>query len=162
MNASALACCRHSDYQPVQRTPQQAASTALAASRSTQTSGALAIQTDDGDTVTLSFSALQSLSVAAIESQSSTTKIQAGSSTSSNSTQFSVSIEGDLDQGEWADILKLARKFFSAIKDISRNDPERAAARMARVHNLDSLAGFAYTLQRQDSITAAASTASQA
>jgi hypothetical protein len=141
---------------------QAAASTASvsAAARTSRTSGSLTVKTDDGDLVTLSYSAMAMLAASQIGSRDGNSKVAAGSTTNAQSVSVSLSVAGDLDKEEWADLAKLFKSFFSALKDLVRQRPEKALEHMARTPNLESVSEFSYALQRQDSVVLSAAQAS--
>ncbi len=127
----------------------------------TETSGALSITTDDGDRVTLSYSALQALAAASVSVADGHTPVEGVSASSLRSVSVSLSVEGQLDKQETSDITKIFKRFFRAVQDLFRGAPEKAAARLAQGGGLDSLSGFSFNLQQQ-SVAAAAQAGCQA
>jgi hypothetical protein len=95
----------------------------------TETNAALTVTTEDGDRVTLSFSA-KSLTAAL---QYQTGAGESGQSVAAaREAGLSVSVEGSLDKEEMSDITRLFRKFARALRDFFRGNPERAMERMSR------------------------------
>jgi hypothetical protein len=158
MNISGLGSHRclpaHNPTRSVQETTFSNRTSISALSKSSETAGTLSITTEDGDKVTLSYSAMQKLAAAAMSTQNGETSAQGALVSSSNSVNASVSVEGELDKQEMGDILKLFKKFFLAIKDLGRNDTEKAAARMDKVGNLGTISDFSYGLQYEESVAA--------
>ena len=129
--------------------------------KSTETSGALSITTEDGDRVTLSYSALQAMAAASVSVADGNTSADGVSASSLRSASVSLSVDGQLDKQETSDITKLFKRFFHAVQDLFRGAPEKAAARLAKGGGLDSLSGFSFSLQQQ-SVAAAAQASCQA
>lgn len=149
------------DHAAVRAGSQAAASAASvsSAARTSQTSGSLTVKTDDGDLVTLSYSAIAMLAASQAGSRDGNSRLTAGLTTSAQSASVSLSVEGDLDKQEWADLSKLFKSFFSALKDLVRQKPDQALEHMARTSNLESVSEFSYAFERQDSVVLSAAQA---
>lgn len=118
---------------------QPSASVATASSR--VTTSELSLTTSEGDKVVLSIS----------QGSSSATAAEGVDYASLRSRQSAVTIqvEGDLNREELQDIRRLARIVSRAAGDVLRGDHERAARRVARAGDLDSIQSFAFQLNRQ-------------
>jgi hypothetical protein len=161
MNISGLGAHRclpaRNPTRSVQETSSSNRTSISALAKSSETAGSLSITTDDGDKVTLSYSAMQQLAAAVMSTRNGETSARGAMVSSSKSVNAGVTVEGELDRQELGDILKLFKKFFLAIKDLGRNDTEKAAARMDRVGHLETISEFTYGLQYEESVAATTS-----
>jgi hypothetical protein len=117
----------------------------------TETNALLTVTTEDGDRVTLSYSAKSLQAALQYDSGSG----EAGEAVlAAKETGLSMSVEGSLDQEEVSDLARLFRKFARALRDLFRGNPERAMERMSRTRGLDSLASFDYSMSHQSQAVA--------
>jgi hypothetical protein len=104
----------------------------------------ITIVTAEGDTVTLSSSKTAELSFATYNAQGHTADSSAtisGASTELHRTSaFSISVDGDLNKAELKDIRSAIRTMQKAANDVLKGHGEKAAARTARLSDLDQLA----------------------
>lgn len=127
---------------------QQAAASVQTSAR--ELSGSLSITTADGDRVTLSFQAAASLYRAQWDARRGGPRQWGETSSASQSLNVSVSFEGEFDQRELADIRKVLEGFTGAAGELARTSSGSASGRMGNLGALESLAGFAYGLQRNE------------
>lgn len=126
-------------------TPQPAYQVQARASyreRSTQTAGALSVQTDDGDVVNISFASQTTQSVGRYSATDGNNRVRGVERSSSSSYAVEVSVEGTLEDDEIEDIRKLLSELASSVSNRGRgnNEPE--------LDDLGSLASFEFGFER--------------
>lgn len=115
----------------------------VSAQAAESTKAELSLTTADGDKVTLS---IASGTGAAIDAEA-TGDYRSLSRVSS--TEVRVEVEGSLSEAELQDIRKLARIVTRASSDVLRGDTSKAAARVEKAADLDSIQSFAFSLNKQ-------------
>jgi hypothetical protein len=112
-------------------------------------SGVLKITTAQGDTVSISFAALNE-----IESQSANASAGGSSASASNSEvasayAASVQINGSLNSNEQSDITKLLGGLLQAMQDESSGNTAQAAQDLQGIGSLNSLQSFQFQWQQE-------------
>ena len=110
--------------------------------RSTQTAGALSVQTDDGDVVNISFASQSTQSVGRYSATDGNTRVRGVERSSSAAYAVEVSVEGTLDDDEVEDIRKLLSELASSVSN--RGNGQAAP----ELDELDSLAAFQFGFER--------------
>ena len=139
--------------------PASAMERLLVANATQHTEGSLQITTDEGDTVTLSFAKDPSVTYADLvrgnrgaddkgREHMSALKVD-------SSSQFSVQIQGDLNEQERADTEALVQRFMGAVGSFAKGDLEGAAQQLQPSATPDSLAGFSVELSQESNVTVA-------
>ncbi|MBI3682730.1 MAG: hypothetical protein HY235_20335 [Acidobacteria bacterium] len=117
-----------------------------------QTSLRLTLTTEDGDRVTLSAdvtSASESFDYASIVRAQGQAAVEASGRTTESSIQVALNVEGDLSQQERADIRKLAALLARSAHEAERGHLSQALRTAARFTELDSIAAFNFSYERQ-------------
>ncbi len=132
---------------------------AVVASAQSHTDAALSITTDEGDSVTISFAQDSSATYSSLvrgqrgPNGSSLTSVRTLSF--EQSSQFEITVEGDLSEQEMQDIQDLVKRVGQALKSLVRGDVERAAAKLSKPGDLESLSGFQVEMAHSESISIA-------
>ena len=117
----------------------------------------ITITTVDGDTVTLNTLSLFEKNVTAYSRSSQTDEntytISAGSAAFSFSSEFSLSVEGQLDKEELRDVSKAIRQVNKIVRRLFSGDMEHALKRAEKLHKLDSLSGIEALIQASKSVS---------
>lgn len=108
--------------------------------------GALQVTTDDGDTVSISFAALEQLHAESFRGKSNGARVADGSTSQTNGVSVNISVDGSLDEQEVADISELIQQLSQAIHD---PDATPEAAQFDDGGALDSLDAFQFAYQEQ-------------
>jgi hypothetical protein len=112
--------------------------------RSTQTAGALSVQTDDGDVVNISFASQSTQSVGRYSATDGNNRVRGVERSSSLAFAVEVSVEGTLDDEEVEDIRKLLSELASSVN----NRGHDTAA--PQLDEFDSLAAFQFGFERTE------------
>ncbi|MFN8586895.1 MAG: hypothetical protein U0704_03760 [Candidatus Eisenbacteria bacterium] len=128
-----------------------AATNLVAASAHREASGDLTIKTLEGDTVTLSAHLEADATFASIRSRGA----QASYLSLESSASFEITVQGDLNEQERADIEKLVKQFGRELRQFFRGSEGASAADVGR-GEFSSLAGFAADFEASASLTAIA------
>jgi hypothetical protein len=119
----------------------------------------ITIVTAEGDTVTLSSSKSADLSVATYNAQGqvggSSGTISGTSAQLHRTNAFSITVDGDLNKEELKDIRTAIRTIQKAASDVLKGHEEKAAARTAKLSDLDQIASIDADLEfnREVSVT---------
>ena len=119
----------------------------------------ITIVTAEGDTVTLSSSKSAELSFATYDALGkvgdSSGTISGMSAELHRTSDFSITVDGDLNKEELKDIRKAIRTIQKAAKDVLKGHDEKAEARTAKLADLDQLASIDADLEfnREVSVT---------
>lgn len=105
----------------------------------------LTVTTAEGDTVTLSAQALSAFALESSEGRRSASTNQELS--------LSVSIEGDLNQEELADIRKLALALGKSVRQAERGNMAKALRTVARASDEDTIAAFQFRFERRTELS---------
>jgi hypothetical protein len=128
-------------------------------SASTETTGSLTVTTDDGDKVTLLTRTAASLAYARYDYrgrlEGERARFSAEALTVTVSQDVSITIEGELDDEERADIAKLVAALEGAVQKGAVDDPEGTLASLASGGGLESLAGFELVVTRAANVAIA-------
>lgn len=108
--------------------------------------GALQVTTDDGDTVSISFAALEQLHAESFRGKAGGARVAYGGRSQSSQVSIDIGVEGSLDTKEVADITNLIQQLSQAIRNPAAT-PE--AAQLGDGGNLDSLDAFQFAYQQQ-------------
>jgi hypothetical protein len=124
---------------------------------STETHADLTVLTAGGDRVTLSAESLLRASYASVDSQSSdpqlNVSLHATASEVRRSNSFVVSVEGQLDQQEEADLQRLVSKLQNVVKDFLGGDLDGAVSKALQVGDLGTVSGFQLNVQESEQIS---------
>ncbi len=120
-------------------------------------SGQLQIETQEGDIVTVSFSQSAAASSSALDVKQQGASLNAFSQSYAYSSEFNISIEGDLNQDE-QDALKDLMRQMHKVSNAFFHGNEKAAIRhaMKAGFNGEQIAGFSMDLSMQKSVQAVA------
>jgi hypothetical protein len=105
----------------------------------------IAILTAEGDTFTWSSSKSAELSFSTYNAQGDlgdASAVSAASMELRRTSAFSITLDGELNKDELKDIRSAIRTMQKAANDIRKGHEEKAATRMAKLANLDQLAGI--------------------
>jgi hypothetical protein len=120
----------------------------------------LTIVTDEGDRVTLSLHTALAASSATYSfrgaGEGGAVAVDAAARQRSVSREASLVVEGDLSEDELHDIRRLIHDARGVAKRFLRGDVAGALKRAARIDGGDSLAGFALSVQRTETVTSVA------
>jgi hypothetical protein len=111
-----------------------------------QTSIDLTVITDEGDRVVLS-----------ARSSTETSQIDYRHLARRSGQQVQVTVEGDLNERELADIQKLLKRLTHAARQAARGRIDKAVHTAQRIRNLGSLESFGFSLERAEQVTVARS-----
>jgi hypothetical protein len=121
-------------------------------SASTETTGSLTVTTDDGDKVTLLTRTAASLGYARYDYRGrldgERTRFSAEALTVTVSQSVSLTVEGELDDAERADVAKLVAALEGAVRKGAVDDPAGTLASLANGGGLESIAGFELVVTR--------------
>jgi hypothetical protein len=141
---------------PTQRSSQQPRAQASASVLDAQFSstGALQVTTDEGDTVSISFAALQQLHAESFRGNAGGARVDYGSSSQTSGVSVDINVNGSLNDKEVADIGKLLQELSQAISDPNGagNSGQLDPAQFADGGALDSLSNFQFAYQEQAQI----------
>jgi hypothetical protein len=139
-----------------QRSSQQARAQASASVLDAQVSrtGALQVTTDDGDTVSISFAALQQLHAESFRGKAGGARADYGSTSQTSGVSVDINVNGSLNDKEVADIGKLLQELSQAISDpnATGNAGQLGPAQFANGGALDSLSNFQFAYQEQTQV----------
>lgn len=128
-------------------------------SASMETTGSLIVTTDDADKVTLLTRTAASLGYARYDYRGrldgERARFSAEALTVTVSQDVSLTVEGELDEEERADIAKLVAALEGAVRKGAVDDPEGTLASLAGGGGLDSLAGFELVVTRAVNVSIA-------
>ena len=111
--------------------PQRASARAATIDAEINRTGALQVTTDDGDSVTISFAALQQLHAESFRGKAGGAKIAYGNESQTSGVSVNISVDGSLDEQEVADIGELLQQLSSAVQDPSATpDTAQLAAQL--------------------------------
>lgn len=130
---------------PAVEQPSTSGSTAqsTAVNMSQSRSSDITLVTAEGDTVTLSASQTKEISFETYSSKGQSTDSDAVVSAEvRKSSEFSMTIDGDLNREELKDIRKAIRTLFKAERDILKGHDERATERTTKLAELDQIASI--------------------
>jgi len=120
----------------------------------------LTIVTDEGDRVTLSVHNALAVGAATYsfrgQGDGGALAVDAAARQRSVSREASLVVEGDLSRDELRDIRRLIHDARGVAKRFLRGDVAGALKRAARIDEGDSLAGFALSIQRTETVTSVA------
>lgn len=143
-----------------QKAPDSSASIQAAQIKVSQSQTAdITIVTAEGDTVTLSSSKSAELSFATYNAQAqvggSSGTISGMSTELHRTSDFSITVDGDLNKAELKDIRSAIRTIQKAANDVLKGHDEKAAARTTKLADLDQLASIDADLEfnREVSVT---------
>ncbi|HET9129902.1 MAG TPA: hypothetical protein VFO86_03080, partial [Terriglobia bacterium] len=143
-----------------QKTTDSSASAQTTQVKVTQSQTAdITIVTAEGDTVTLSASRSVELSLATYNAQGkvgdSSAAVSGVSAELQRSSDFSITVDGDLNKEELKEIRTAFRTIQKAATDVLKGHDERAAARTAKLGDLDQIASIDADLEfnREVSVT---------
>ena len=108
--------------------------------------GALQLTTDDGDTVNISFAALEQLHTESFRGKSNGERVAYGGTSQNSEVSVNISVDGSLDEQEIADISELLGQLSQAIAN-PEETPE--PAQFDDGGSLDSLDAFQFAYQEQ-------------
>lgn len=134
----------------------------LAVQRTNESGIELQIQTDEGDTVTISLHDETSMTAISYRTKSrgpegrESLRLKANQITSTQ--EMSVTVEGSLNEAELADVKELMDRVKSAVESFFAGGGEEEALALASTdgESLESLAGFRLDLERSETVTAIA------
>ena len=106
----------------------------------------ITLVTAEGDTVTLSASRSTELSFETYGSTGASAEIRKNS-------EFSLTVEGDLNKEELKDIRKAIKTLYKAERDLLKGHDERAADRTAKLANLDQLASIDAKMESSQTVS---------
>lgn len=108
--------------------------------------GALQVTTDDGDTVSISFAALEQLHAESFRGEAGGARAAYGSRSQSSNVAIGIDVEGSLDTEEVADITNLIQQLSQTIRN-----PETTpgALQLGDGGSLESLNAFQFSYQEQ-------------
>ena len=130
--------------------PQRASARAATIDAEINRTGALQVTTDDGDSVTISFAALQQLHAESFRGKAGGAKIAYGNESQTSGVSVNISVDGSLDEQEVADIGELLQQLSSAVQDPSATpDTAQLVAQLSDGGGLDSLSAFQFAYQEQ-------------
>ncbi len=120
-------------------------------------SAEIQVKTREGDTVTISFSQSASSSRSALQVRQGDSSLQAFQESYSENSDFSISIEGDLNQDEQKSLQKLMKKM-QKVSDAFFHGSGKAAVQHAQKlgFNDQQIAGFSMDLSMRNSVQAVA------
>lgn len=110
-----------------------------------QTTIDLTVITDEGDKVVLS-----------ARSSTETSQLDYRFLARRSSQEVKVTVEGDLNERELADIQKLLKRLTHAARQVARGRLEKAVHAAQRIRNLGSLESFGFNFERAEQVTVAA------
>lgn len=110
--------------------------------------GSLTLTTAEGDKVTISFSNKQSTNVDQAKLYGPSGSFEATRTRSKESSQLSVSLEGDLSEAELKDITDLVSKLSSGLERARSGDFEAAQKQVASTGNLGSIQNYSFAYQQ--------------
>jgi hypothetical protein len=109
--------------------------------------GALKITTADGDTVSISFAALQQFKSDSYGATAGGSSARSAKSTTKSAVKLDVKVNGSLDKNEIADISKLVDQLTAAVNDAHNGDSAKAAQDLSSIGSLDSVRSFRFAYQ---------------
>ena len=110
--------------------------------------GSLTLTTAEGDKVTISFSNKQSTKVDQAKLYGPNGSFEATRTRTKESSQLSVSLEGDLSEAELKDITDLVSKLSSGLESARSGDFEAAQKQVASTGNLGSIQNYSFAYQQ--------------
>jgi hypothetical protein len=127
----------------------------LAVQASSDTTAEIDITTKDGDTVTISLSSDVDAGYAYYRRTGSAagSELEARALVASASQELQITVQGNLDEQELADIAKLVKQLGQAIRSFVRGDTTASARQALDVKALDSLSGFSLDMTHSDNLT---------
>lgn len=125
----------------------------LALQASSETTAEIGITTKDGDTVTISLASEVEAGYAYYRRTGPDSEIEARALVASASQELQITVQGNLDEQELADITKLVRQLGQAIRSFVRGDTTASAQQALDVKARDSLSGFTLDMEHSDSLT---------
>jgi hypothetical protein len=125
----------------------------LALQNSSETTAEIGITTKDGDTVTISLASEIEAGYAYYRRTGPDSEIEARALVASASQELQITVQGNLDKQELADITKLVRQLGQAIRSFVRGDTTASAQQALDVKARDSLSGFTLDMEHSDSLT---------
>ncbi len=147
-DAAALPSRVYSNRQfPVRSAARYSRAVATSFQAEAQQTGALKLTTADGDTVTISFSALEELQSDSYSAQKKGGTLNYSRSAASSSTSVNIQVDGSLDKGEIEDIGKVLNSLAKAVNSAQNGDTSGAAAALADTGSLDSVKDFQFAYQ---------------
>jgi hypothetical protein len=139
-------------------TPVQSAS-GTKISVSNQIKAEITITTKDGDTVTLNTSTLFEAGFTAYnqsgEINNSPYNVSAAGASFNYSSDFSLSVDGQLDKEELRDIAKAIRQVNKIMRRLLSGDMEHALKRASKLHKLDTISGIEALLEFDKTVSVA-------
>jgi hypothetical protein len=108
--------------------------------------GSLQVTTSDGDTVSISFAALEQAHAESFRGTDGASRVNYASASQSSGVSVDISVDGSLDREEVADIRKLLRQLSRAMDDPNAT-PD--LAQFGDGGALDSLDSFQFAYQEQ-------------
>jgi hypothetical protein len=127
----------------------------LAVQASSDTTAEIDITTKDGDTVTISLSSDIDAGYAYYRrtGPGAGSELEARALVASASSELQITVQGNLDERELADITKLVRQLGQAIRSFVKGDTTASARQALEVNGLDSLSGFSLDMEHSDSLS---------
>jgi hypothetical protein len=127
----------------------------LAVQASSETTAEIDITTKDGDTVTISLASDVEAGYAYYRrtGPGAGSELEARALVASASQELQITVQGNLDEQELADIAKLVKQLGQAIRSFVRGDTTASARQALDVKARDSLAGFSLDMTHSDNLT---------
>lgn len=136
----------------VGRMPENCYSQSTAVNMCQSRSSDITLVTAEGDTVTLSASQTKEIWFDTYSSKGQSTGSDAALS-ASKSSEFSMTVEGDLNKEELKDIRKAIRTIWKAERDILKGHDERATERTTKLAELDQIASIDAKLEFRQTVS---------